>query len=126
MRKQYHFRSSSHGFDAWDVDRLVALARDLPVSDVALASIAEIDTPYWFGAGQDAPTVRILVRHMELVHETDPSFPIILDAHGRVMDGMHRVARALLEGRSTIRAVRLAEAVAPDFHDVMPDDLAYD
>lgn len=126
MRKQYSFRPSAHGFDAWDVHRLVALATELPVIDVALSSILEIDTPYWFGAGGEEPTVRIVVRHMELVRETDPSFPIILDVDGRVMDGMHRVARALLEGHSTIRAVRFSEELAPDFRDVMPDDLPYD
>lgn len=42
------------------------------------------------------------------------------------MDGMHRVARALLEGRSTITAVRFREDPEPDHRDCWPDDLPYD
>jgi hypothetical protein len=32
VRKQYHFRPSRDGLLAWDVDRLVELARDLRYS----------------------------------------------------------------------------------------------
>lgn len=48
LRKQYHFWPADRGFDAWDVDRLIALSRDLPVEQVAVAPIGEIDTVYWF------------------------------------------------------------------------------
>lgn len=34
------------------------------------------------------------------------SFPVILGPDGRVMDGMHRIARAMLEGRTEVSAVR--------------------
>lgn len=33
-----------------------------------------------------------------LIHDVDLSFPIILGPDGRVMDGMHRIARAVMEG----------------------------
>jgi hypothetical protein len=94
MRKQYHFWSGEHGLDAWDVDRIVELTRSLPVEDVDLAELFEIDTVYWFDDWQ-RPTVRKVVEHFRLVKEVDPSHPIILGPDGRVMDGMHRVARAL-------------------------------
>jgi hypothetical protein len=106
VRKQYHFWPGQEGTHAWDVDRLVRLARDLPVEQVALADVDEIDSVYWFDEFQ-RPTVRNVVDHIRLVVEVDPSHPIILGPDGRVMDGMHRIARALLEGRTTIEAVRL-------------------
>ena len=46
VRKQYHFWPGESGLDAWDVDRLVALSRALPVTAVDVSTIAEVDTVY--------------------------------------------------------------------------------
>ncbi len=125
MRKQYHFWPGDHGLDAWDVQRLIELSRDLPVVEVPLDSIGEVDSNYWFGGVFDDPTVRKVVEHMQLVQEVDPTFPIILGVDGRVMDGMHRIATALLEGRPTIRAVRFDMHPEPDFRNCSPQELPY-
>jgi hypothetical protein len=125
VRKQYHFWPSKHGRDAWDVDRLIELSRKFPVVDVPLTSIGEVDSVYWIEDGFGDLTVRRVVEHMKLVQDVDPSYPIILGADGRVMDGMHRVARALLEGRTTIPAVRFDVDPEPDFLDCSPEDLPY-
>jgi hypothetical protein len=121
MRKQYHFWPSDDGLDAWDVDRLVALSRDFPVQQVPLTAIWELDTAYWSGP----LTVRDIADHVRLVQQVDPSYPIILGVDGRVMDGMHRVIRALLEGRETIAAVRFDVHPEPDYRDCDPDLLPY-
>lgn len=126
MRKHYYFRPNGDRFDAWDVDRLVNLSADLPVFEVPLDSIDEIDSVYWMGADGSAPTVRILVRHMELVNGADLSFPVIIGADGLVMDGMHRVAKSLLLGNPTVRAVRFAKQPSPDHVGIHPRDLPYD
>jgi hypothetical protein len=125
MRKQYHFQPARRGFDAWDVDRLVVLGRDLPVERVALASIDELDTAYWFEGSAEVATVRNVVEHCRLIAEVDLSYPIILGHDGRVMDGMHRVARALLDGRDEIDAVRFTAPLEPDYRDCLPDELPY-
>jgi hypothetical protein len=124
MRKQYHFWPGEDGVDAWDVDRLIELTSALPVEDVELTDIFEVDSVYWFD-DSERPTVRKIVEHFRLTQEVDPSCPIILGPDGRVMDGMHRVARALLEGRSTIAAVRLRALPDPDYKDCRADDLPY-
>jgi hypothetical protein len=126
MRKQYYFRPSDHGFDAWDVDHLIEVSAGLPVKEVPLRSIRELDTVHWFGADGSATTVRVLVRHMELVNEVDLAYPIILGTEGQVMDGMHRVARCLLEGRSVDSAVQFVDQPAPDHRNIRPEDLPYD
>jgi hypothetical protein len=125
VRKQYHSRHTESGYLVWDVDRLVASSAGLPREEVPLASIRELDEPYWF-AGGDRPTCREIAEHVRLVNETDLAHPIILSADGRVMDGMHRVARAYVEGRAAISAVRFRETPAPDFVDVDLDSLPYD
>jgi hypothetical protein len=124
VRKQYHFWQGEHGVDAWDVDRLIELSRDLPLEEVEVADIDEIDSQYWFD-GSERPTVRKIVEHLRLVQDVDPSYPVILGPDGRVMDGMHRIARALLEGRATITARRLPVVPDPDYRDCHPDRLPY-
>ncbi len=124
MRKQYHFRPSARGLYAWDVDRLIALAQNEAVEQVPIADIRELDDEYWFGHGY-RPTVRAVVEHMRLVNEVDLDYPIVLDPDGAVLDGMHRAARALLEGRLTVAARRLPKLPHPDYTDVQPDELPY-
>lgn len=126
VRKQYYFRPNDNGFDAWDVDHLIELSANLPVEEVPLTAIRELDTVHWFGVDGSPSTVRILVRHMELVNEADLSFPVILGTEGQVMDGMHRVARCLLEGRASVAAVRFVEQPEPDHRNIQPGDLPYD
>ena len=125
VRKQYYYRPAGDAFDAWDVERLIERAKHLPTREVPLASIAELDTPYWFGADGSPMTVRIMVRHMQLVRDVDPAHPVILGPDGQLMDGMHRVARALLEGRATVTAVQLPGPLDPDHRSVRPEDLPH-
>ena len=126
MRKQYHFWPGATGRDAWDVDRLVELSRELPIEEVPLDSIREIDRVYWFDGERELPTVRRIVDHLRLVQEVDTSYPIILGADGRVMDGMHRIARAMLEGRETIAARRFVVDPEPDYRNCRAEELPYD
>jgi hypothetical protein len=121
MRKQYHFWPGENGLDAWDVDRLVDLSRNLPLKQVPIDSIWELDTPYW----SQPLTVRDVAEHMRLVQAIDLTYPIILGADGRVMDGMHRVIRAFLEGQPTISAVQFEVHPDPDFRSCEPDQLPY-
>jgi hypothetical protein len=123
MRKQYYFRPSPAGLQAWDVDRLVELTKHFPARDVTVEALGELDRP-WTGDGE-AQTWRELLAHIRLIHEADLSFPIILAANGEVMDGRHRIAKAALEGRSTIKAVQFAEDPPPDHIGRGPDDLPY-
>jgi hypothetical protein len=60
-----------------------------------------------------------------LIQAVDPSYLVILGSDGRVMDGMHRIARAMLEGRPTISAVRFEVDPEPDHRNCRPDDLPY-
>lgn len=125
VRKQYHFWPGEHGLDAWDVDRLIELSKALPVKDVKLASIDEIDSVYWFDDRAERPTVRNVVDHARLIEDVDLSYPIILGFDGRVMDGMHRIAKALLLGRESISSVQFEDHLEPDYRDCRPEDLPY-
>jgi hypothetical protein len=122
MRKQYHFRPSPAGLRAWDVERLVSLTKDLVPELVPIAEIRELDEAYWGGS----MTCREVAEHARLIQDADPKFPVILSSNGRVMDGMHRVLKAILEGRSHVPAVRFSSDPMPDYIGVDPEALPYD
>ncbi|MGY4025669.1 hypothetical protein ACW5WQ_06870 [Aeromonas rivuli] len=126
IRAQYHFRPAPEGLLAWDVRRLVRLSRALPVRAVPLAQIAELDSVHWYGHGSVQPTVRSIVEHCQLMLAADLAYPIILDSAGRVMDGMHRVSKALMQEATHIDAVQFEQDPVPDFVDCDPDTLPYD
>src|SRR5262245_43879573 len=112
MRKQYYFRPSNRGLLAWDVDRLIRLASGLPRKRIPLTGIRELDES-WSGE-DERRTWRAMLEHVKLIDAADLRFPIILSASGEVMDGMHRAAKALLQGRSEIEAVQFESDPEPD------------
>ena len=92
----------------WIISKLIEAAKDLepfdmPLMGLNIFSLVEIASMSDF------------VGHMKRVMEVDLSYPIILDEEGFIMDGRHRVAKALLEGRTTITAVRFDETPPYDF-----------
>jgi hypothetical protein len=123
MRKQYFFRESPRGLLAWDVDRLVRLSARLPRRRVPLHERRELDAP--FEGDEENLTWRGFIFHVKLMDEADLAFPIILSADGTVMDGMHRVAKAIRQGLVEIEAVQFAQDPPPDYVGVAPEDLPY-
>jgi hypothetical protein len=123
MRRQYHSRLVDGKTLVWDVHRLSELSRGTPVKTIPLSSIRELDEAFWFT--ETIPSCRVVAEHARLIGETDLRYPIILSADGRVMDGMHRVCKALLEQRATFFAVQFETDPAPDHTDVDLDSLPY-
>ena len=90
----------------WAVARLIELSRNLPVMEIPLKHLNIYHR--W-----DGMNLRDFIMHMRAVQSADLSFPIILDEDGEIMDGRHRLMRAILEGCETIKAVRFQENPAP-------------
>lgn len=103
----------------WQTERLWHLVRDLPVRMIAVADVAELDQDCWFSSSH-APTCRAVAEHARRMWEADLSYPIILSADGRLMDGGHRLAKAWLLGMTDIQAVQFVSDPEPDY--VVPDD----
>lgn len=124
MRKQYHFRQVGDDTYIWDVHRLVELSQDFLIHDVLLSDIKELNEAYWFPNSH--PTTQGIIEHIQLIQAADLSYPIILSADGRVMDGMHRVAKAKLQNLFTIKAVKFQLTPEADFINIDENDLDYD
>ena len=125
MRQQYHFRNSDRGLLSWDVFRLIELSHELEVVAIPLSALSELDEEFWYDLGGAHPTCRNIVEHAKLISNADLHYPIILCHEGRVMDGMHRVCKALMLGKSHIKAVQFKFYVEPDYVDVEADKLPY-
>ena len=123
MRRQYHFRQVAEDTLIWDVHQLLQLSQNIKAKSVALSKIKELKEAYWFPDSH--PTTQQIIEHFKLVNAADLSYPIILCAEGRVMDGMHRVAKAQLQGLSEIQAVQFETTPEPDFINVDEEDLDY-
>lgn len=107
----------------WYIRNLWPLAAGLEPFDLPIDSIKELDQPCWFGGDQHGsavwnkpPTCRAVIQHALRMARADLRHPIILAPAPStdILDGLHRVGRALMEGRTTIRAVRLPAMPPPD------------
>jgi hypothetical protein len=99
----------------WEIERLWKIASSLPVKDVVLADISNLDEVSWFGDPPDeSPTCRRVADHAKRIYEAEFDYPVILSAEGWVMDGMHRVCKAYLLGWQTIKAVQFTQNPEPD------------
>jgi hypothetical protein len=125
IRPQYHFRRTDTGLDAFNVSALIRLSRELPTISVDPRSIAELGVNHWYMEPSQQPTPRSMLEHIQLVEECDLSYPIILDSAGRVMDGMHRICRAIRDGHASINAKQFVRDPTPDFINCAPEDLPY-
>lgn len=98
------------GDRVWVVTNLIAKAKDLVPFDLPLVAIytgVNVWTPVGSAYG--------MAHHMRRALNVDTDYPVILCQEGFIMDGWHRVLRALIDGKATIKAVRFAETPASDY-----------
>ncbi len=87
----------------WRISRLIFLAQDLKPFNISMKALNIYDL---FPV---AKNTQDFIKHMKKVLDSDLSYPIILDDEGYIMDGRHRILKALFEGVKTIKAVRFDE-----------------
>jgi len=98
----------------WRMDQLWPLVPGLPVKKVRISDLVCFDEVCWFGGPRNIlPTSRSIAEHARDIYEADLSYPIILSPKGDVLDGMHRICKAYLQGLEEIDAVQLLEMPAP-------------
>lgn len=91
----------SEGY-VWSVARLIEHAKELKPFDLPLVAI-DISRCVF---GSSDLTVRALAEHVKRTREADFQYPVIMDPDGFIVDGWHRVIKALVAGREKIKAVR--------------------
>ncbi len=99
------------GDKRWRVSRLIDLSKDL---DVMIIPLAHLNIYNMYPKGINS--TMDFVEHVKRVNDADIRCPIILDEEGFIMDGRHRLAKALVEGYKTISAVRFKETPPPCYY----------
>lgn len=92
----------------WEVQELWEAAKRLPVYEVPLIALCT-DHSLWAGCD----TYMEFVRHCKLVHKADLKYPILLDPDGNLADGRHRLAKAIMLGKRTIKIRRFISMPDP-------------
>ena len=87
------------GRHKWSVPRLFELAKDLTLMIVPLDHLCIYYT-------YEKLTLREMVMHLKAIEAADLSTPIILDEDGELMDGRHRIMKAMMQGEESINVVR--------------------
>lgn len=96
----------------WYTERLWELSKEFTPFWISLNEIAELDSDCWFGSTE--PTLREVANHADRIAKADLSYPIILNDDGSLMDGGHRVCKALINGQTSILAVKFSEMPTSD------------
>lgn len=113
----------------YDVYKLIDLAQELVVKQVAVADLREraFEDKCWRNGDEGKESLEIgakdiydavvsasgdydeaikanspLARHIFKTMIADPSYPIILGPQGNIIDGMHRMTKAIIENREEI------------------------
>lgn len=119
-------RFYSDGRGIWYIDRIWPLVAGLPEEDLPIDQVRELDEVCWFSdAWGVRPTCRLVIEHCQRILAADLSYPVIMGPGGIMLDGVHRTAKAMLEGRTSVRAVRL-HALPPPDEVLQPDDPRYE
>lgn len=96
----------------WYTESLWELAKELMPFDFAVEEF-DFNQDVWFH-DVHTPTVELVLDHMKRVQEADLQFPIILNKDGVIMDGVHRLCKARLNGLKTVKAVQFLNDPEPD------------
>lgn len=100
----------TNDYDMWNATTLYQWVKEqkLKPFDIPLAALDISFVPF------DLNSLDDFIFQCKRVKNTDIKIPIILDSCGVVADGYHRIARAILEGKKTIKAYRITNMPKPD------------
>lgn len=102
------YRSSNN---IWSASNLIQWCKEkeYPTFDLPLAGIDLSYSPW-----TSLSNVKQIANHFKRVQSANLDYPVILDDHGYIADGWHRIVKALVDGKSTIKAIRIQEMPQPD------------
>ncbi len=104
-----------HTGNVWRVGTLIKAADVLDAYEFDLSNISLEDPIRWHMS-----SVRDALAHLDRLRKADISRPIIQRADGCIMNGWHRIIKAMSEGKAFILAKRFKENPKPDF--ILPLD----
>lgn len=100
------------GNKVWYSDTLIEAAKDLPVKTMPI-SYKLLDTKIRWTLN----TFFDLKQHMIRIKNSDLKYPVIVGPKGDIIDGYHRLMKAVQLGKTSINYVKLDKMPPHDFED---------
>lgn len=94
----------------WSTKTLREASVNLEEFDIPLCAI-DLDTSPW-----TMSNFLYILYHIKRIEDSDLNYPILQDPTGCIIDGWHRIAKAILNGDTTIKAKRLN--VMPEYDSI--------
>ena len=91
------------GNQSWNMSTIQNATKGLLAFDLQLAAL-DISVYPW---DRESQTISNFIYHFERVKNVGFDYPVILDPDGYIIDGWHRIAKAVLEKMTEVKAVRL-------------------
>jgi hypothetical protein len=98
----------------WKVSALWKLTENLPLEQIPLDSFDWISDSFQCNSLSDPPLWRDIGDHAKRILAADLQYPIIINAAGDIMDGMHRILKCYVFGLPSVNAVRFKTDPPPD------------
>ena len=89
---------------------LIHQARDLESFEADLRSMDVGGDKF-----EDANSTMGFLTHVKAMFNADLDYPVIMDQDGWVVDGRHRIAKAIYAGLDTVKAVRFEKEIIHSF-----------
>lgn len=122
-----------------DVYKLIHATKDLPVEEIGIHDVkGELDSDCWTDANNKKITPRVVIdvyktlgfekavetypqydSHLRQIRSADYSHPILL-FQGKIIDGMHRLAKAMIDGQQTLKTRVIHEMPTNAVINVLP------
>lgn len=108
--KPFHYSENNFniGNRVYSAFSLIEHSKQFQTFDMPLAGIDLSNRPW----GNDI-NIMDFCYHLKRINDADLSKPILLDNEGYICDGWHRICKAISEGETFIKAIRLETMPEP-------------
>ena len=89
----------------WKFKHLFEASRSKPRIEVPVEELNVLDADVWFSPTGRAPTLRNIAHEFKRVEQVDPGCPAIIVRTIGLIDGTHRLIKALLRGERSLACV---------------------
>lgn len=103
----------SDGKSVWKTEDLWEAAKGMPVESLPVSLfVGQLEGTCWTQGDEDV-TPNWVLCHTRRILDADMDYPIIVDKGGIILDGVHRLCKAVIEGREFIPVQRLVLLPVP-------------
>jgi len=105
----------------WLVDELWENAKELPVEYMPVeALVGQLNGTCWTDGDEDV-TPQWVLGHTRRILKADLNYPILINSENMILDGIHRLCKAVIEGKVEVAVQRIDPLPTPTFSTSVDD-----